>query len=212
MSYIIVPYYSGNDKAGIISNGVPVKYMENTDASKGYMYSVRTNTTSLVKYAMYGSVSGPYENEVFACLAPSNGTIALSTFYGEGASESIYDEDINGSIMLGENIIYYSLESVGARYPVDGAGYPTLEDALNAMNDGVWDNIRYYPITYRPTNCSFPGALTEAAVGDTVVVPVTFPEGYGLANPNDLFVQCNGVLVPSTYENGQLTFTMPDPS
>lgn len=69
-----------------------------------------------------------------------------------------------------------------------------------------------YPITYRPTNCSFPNAPTEAAVGENVVVPVTFPDGYGIVNESNIYVTSNGVVIPSTYSNGQLTFTMPDPS
>lgn len=69
-----------------------------------------------------------------------------------------------------------------------------------------------FPITYRSSNITFPNAPTEARVGSTVTVNVSFPDGYGLANPNDLYVQCNGVVVPSVYANGQLTFTMPDPS
>ena len=69
-----------------------------------------------------------------------------------------------------------------------------------------------YPITYRLTNCTAPTAPTEAAVGDTVTVPLTFPSGYGVANTSNAYVMNNGVLVPSTYSNGTLTFTMPDPS
>ena len=67
-------------------------------------------------------------------------------------------------------------------------------------------------ITYRPTNCSFPNAPTEGVVDSTVVVPVTFPEGYGLVNEANIYVTNNGVVIPSTYSNGQLTFTMPNPS
>lgn len=78
-------------------------------------------------------------------------------------------------------------------------------DARNAL-------MGLYPITYRPTNCSFPNAPTEAIVDETVVVPVSFPDGYGLVNESNIYVTNNGVVIPSTYSNGQLTFTMPDPS
>lgn len=95
----------------------------------------------------------------------------------------------------------------------------SAEGVLNA-GLSIFDNINQikaafgiaFPITYRPTNCSFPNAPTEAAVGDTVIVPVTFPDGYGLVNESNIYVTNNGVAVPSTYSNGQLTFTMPDPS
>lgn len=73
-------------------------------------------------------------------------------------------------------------------------------------------SVPYDPtITYRLTNATTTGP-SEAAIGDTVIVPLTFPEGYGVVNPStDAYVTCNGVLVPSTYSNGQLVFTMPDP-
>lgn len=90
-----------------------------------------------------------------------------------------------------------------AQEPLD-----SFSDVIDALNLGKNE----FPITYRPTNSLFPNAPTEAAVGDTVIVPVEFPDGYGLANTGDIYVQCNGMVIPSTYENGQLTFTMPDPS
>lgn len=70
-----------------------------------------------------------------------------------------------------------------------------------------------YPITYRLTNCTAPSAPTGAAIGDTVTVPFQFTSGYGIVNPSsDVYVTNNGVVVPSQYSNGVLTFTMPDPS
>lgn len=70
-----------------------------------------------------------------------------------------------------------------------------------------------YPITYHLTNCDASSAPVEAAVGDIVTVPFQFPSGYGIVNPSsDIYVTNNGVIIPSTYANGTLTFTMPDPS
>lgn len=69
-----------------------------------------------------------------------------------------------------------------------------------------------YPIVYRNTNCASSGP-TEASVGDVVQVSYSFPDGYGIVNPStDIYVTNNGVVVPSSYVNGTLTFTMPDPS
>lgn len=86
--------------------------------------------------------------------------------------------------------------------------YATQEEAYNAIM-GI---AIVYPITYRLTNATTTGPI-EAVAGDTVTVPLTFPDGYGIVNPSsDAYVTCNGVLVPSTYSNGQLVFTMPDPS
>ena len=89
--------------------------------------------------------------------------------------------------------------------------YNTFADVL--ANETVLVYSDAYPITYRLTNCTAPTAPAEAAVGDTVTVTPTFPTGYGVVNPaTDAYVMNNGVLVPSTYSNGTLTFTMPDPS
>ena len=85
--------------------------------------------------------------------------------------------------------------------------FDSEEEALRALE------IAYtFPLTYRPTNCSFPNAPLEADVGDTVTVQVVFDEGYQLGNPSDIYVTCDGNPVESTYSNGTLTFTMPDPS
>lgn len=98
-----------------------------------------------------------------------------------------------------------------------GANIPSLADYYRNGSRiiGVFDYVEpivNYPITYRLTNATTTGP-NEAAVGDTVTVPLTFPEGYGVVNPSsDAYVTCNGVLVPSTYSDGQLVFTMPDPS
>ncbi len=91
--------------------------------------------------------------------------------------------------------------------------YANLYDGLDACNDGDWSGpILSYPITYRLTNATTTGP-NEAAVGDIVTVPLTFTEGYGVVNPStDVYVTCNGESVPSTYSDGQLVFTMPDPS
>ena len=86
-------------------------------------------------------------------------------------------------------------------------GYSTHAELLAAI--APYRRV-LYPITYRPINCSFANAPTEAAVGDTVVVSVTFPDGYGLVNESNIYVTNNGVVIQSSYSNGQLTFTMPD--
>lgn len=70
-----------------------------------------------------------------------------------------------------------------------------------------------YPITYRLTNASIDSAPTEAAAGEIVNASFTFPEGYGIVNTSsDIYVTNDGVVIPSSYSNGVLTFTMPDPN
>ena len=91
------------------------------------------------------------------------------------------------------------------------SSFDTENDLYQAFEEAIFGSTSF-PITYRLTNATTTGP-DEAAVGDTVTVPLTFPEGYGVVNPStDAYVTCNGVLVPSTYSNGQLVFTMPDPS
>ncbi len=82
------------------------------------------------------------------------------------------------------------------------------ESAENAIGVGV-----LYPITYRLTNCTAPSAPAEATIGDTVNVPLVMQEGYDIVTPStDILVTNNGVTVPHTYNNGTISFTMPDPS
>lgn len=89
--------------------------------------------------------------------------------------------------------------------------YSTNSAAITALLAAV-PSIRYI-ITYRLTNCTAPSAPTEAIIGETVTVPFQFTSGYGIVNPlSDVYVTNNGVVVPSQYSNGVLTFTMPDPS
>lgn len=93
-----------------------------------------------------------------------------------------------------------------ANYTIYVDQYTSLTDFLNEVYS---DKV---PITYRDTNCQHYG-VAEAAPGDTVEVSYSFTNGYGIVNPSsDIYVTNNGVLVPSTYADGKLTFTMPDPS
>lgn len=103
----------------------------------------------------------------------------------------------------------YEYDNASAFTEAGNLPFNSYDEAYNAIKN--WLGVPY-PITYNPINCSFPGAPTEAIVGDTVVVPVVFPDGYGLVNESNIYVTNNGVAFPSTYSNGQLTFTMPDPT
>lgn len=89
----------------------------------------------------------------------------------------------------------------------------SLFTPYNSVDEAIEDYFgrRYFPITYRLTNCTAPDAPVEAAVGDTVSVPFVFPDGYGIVNSENVYVTNNGVVVPSTYSDGVLTFEMPNP-
>lgn len=134
---------------------------------------------------------------------------------GNNFNEFVAIKDINS---IYNRIIIVSSNSYDTGGVIStGSYFPKLAGTNNNLNNDLswveWDySGSLFPIIYRPTNCSFPGAPTEAAVGETVVVPVTFPDGYGLVNESNIYVTNNGIIIPSTYSNGQLTFTMPDPS
>lgn len=153
------------------------------------------------KISIYDS-SGSYEgySPVYVFLYNNVDTVTLNSY---GKSPSSGPMDIVGN--------FPKQVSHG------GPNIPSLADYYRDDSHiiGIFDYVEpivSYPITYRLTNVTTTGP-NEAAVGDTVTVPFTFPEGYGVVNPSsDAYVTCNGVLVPSTYSDGQLVFTMPDPS
>lgn len=175
---------------------------------------IESNGIALEKYSGYEVfVIGDVNNTdiVYACLV-SGGIDYLTRSPNQAfwaRHSSAYKYNINQTKTVDNVLVYYYLSG---NPPADNISFDRNFSDIQEAAEYIYRLGQTYPITYRPTNISFPNAPTEAVVGNTVVVPVTFPDGYGLANPDDLYVQCNGVLVPSTYENGQLTFTMPDPS
>lgn len=120
-----------------------------------------------------------------------------------------YKYVLSSSTLVDGVPVYYYLS--GNR-PADSVDFTQNFSSIQEAAEYIYNLGIRYPITYRPTNCSFLGAPTEAAIGDIVVVPVSFPDGYGLVNESNIYVTNNGVVIPSSYSNGQLTFTMPDPS
>lgn len=79
--------------------------------------------------------------------------------------------------------------------------FDNLQELFDAMGK---------PITYRLTNCTAPNAPVKAPGGVTVEVPLVFSEGYDIVNPSsDVYVTNNGVVIPSQYSDGVITFTMP---
>ena len=126
------------------------------------------------------------------------------------------ERDYDGYMIYTETLLVSSNPTVNTyRSWIEGIPssfipFDTQQDAIDAVMS-IYP-VKY-PITYRLTNSTAPSAPIEAAVGDTVTVPFQFPSGYGLVNPSsDVYVTNNGVIVPSQYSNGTLTFTMPDPT
>lgn len=132
----------------------------------------------------------------------NNLTKKLTTPYIEYNSREVDEVLFHGYFTISSAIILsYTLNPI-----IQAALYNSEEECLRAL--GLLEN----PITYRLTNCTAPNAPSEAKVGDTVVVPFVFGEGYGIVNDANVFVANNGVVIPSTYADGILTFTMPDPN
>lgn len=126
----------------------------------------------------------------------------IDKFSAYGMRSGVY------ALSLGTGAGYANNPQLDYYQYVDDEGVAPLPIAALVQEFGHFT----YPITYRLTNATSNGP-SEAAVGDTVNVGLSFPEGYGIVNPSsDVYVTNNGVIVPSSYVNGTLTFTMPDPS
>lgn len=139
---------------------------------------------------------------------------------GSNSPFDIYETDIRynpirltiWNAVYDSNIGLYSVHRGATKYESNNVliQYDSENSAIVALRNAFSSS---YPISYRLTNCSAPSAPMEAVVGDTVNVDFIFPEGYGIVNSaSDVYVTNNGVIIPSSYANGRLTFTMSDPS
>lgn len=204
---VLIPQISNPSTSTLITSGLLIGTTTNPNGGiNRYYYSSSTNNAYVVAYEEV--ISGvnwyrilSYSVSVFirwvansaSAQAPAyrEATLIEGTNYYEALGTPGSPTD-NFNFVPGSNIYVYS----------------SREEAL--AGEGI---LQSFPINYRLTNCSAPSAPVEAVVGDTVNVPFEFPEGYGIVNPStDIYVMSNGVLVPSTYSDGQLVFTMPDPS
>lgn len=202
-AYFDVPAYTGE-----LSSMVPIC---NYNDSINNNYTFYVSATRAVK-AVAGYYQGRGYRGIGVIMMDDNGF----TCYGKGSSDFY---TVNSYINSNYPGVYFVYTGTGVAREGETWYIPSpFIETNNALYDiagpYLYNIVKdKYPITYRLTNCTAPSAPTEAVVGDTVTVPITFPEGYGIVNPSsDAYVTCNGVLVPSTYSNGQLVFTMPNPS
>ncbi len=161
---------------------------ENNTVWRDYKMSnvAGTKQAYYVENGVYGIISYHPANSIFYYLGTSN--VKCEFLYTNFTNET-YSEYIAPS---SARFTYYNY-------------FTSYQEAYNAIHGNK-------PIVYRDTNCSHNGP-DSSVVGDTVTVNYTFPEGYGIVNPSsDIYVTNNGIVVPSSYVNGTLTFTMPDPS
>lgn len=192
---------TGDTFENVLANGAPKFASHN-----GYWYSYGSNVTGL-----------QYVYVRFSTTALSVAILPISlssfTFYGARAlTPSAGKVEFNAqqsSDYLGYQVLLYNGTPALYQGPdtsslsPDTYIYDSVDDIFAAPT---------YPITYQLTNCTAPSAPNEAAVGDTVTVPFVFEDGYGIVNDANVFVTNNGVVIPSTYANGHLTFTMPNPT
>lgn len=198
----------------------------------GTVYQLPFITDSPVTFTSKSITELTTDERNYYDLATTNGLYVGYTT-GSDATRLYFGSTSNGGVVAGyPHGMWYMGTVLGVGYnhmrayawsnnntftePAKNTSYIIVLEDIYSTEQEAYDAImgiqHVFPITYRPTNCSFPNAPVEATVGDTVTVPVAFTEGYQLGNPSDIYVTCNGVSVPSTYANGVLTFTMPDPS
>lgn len=195
--FVIVPHVP-NYSASSLTNGGCYTTLYGTSGKGRYV-----GTVDAVKMVAF------YVNTYLYIVAQETASVALSNVNDPNYVRQYRVE----TAVSGYPGYFYYGESVGSgsysRPNPDMIPFNSLNEAMELIGEQF---VETYPITYRPTNCSFPGAPTEAAVGSTVVVPVAFPDGYGLVNESNIYVTNNRVAIPSTYSDGQLTFTMPNPT
>lgn len=203
-----------NAGAMIVVNEMP--YVSGTYTGYScYFYSANYSSGDICRIGMYYNSSlSRYE---FITVYNANKIWTVPTVIRWFYEYTRYDSRIffrdSQTIDIG-NGWYYRIDNnafiTGSTSGVQTTLFADLQTALTAL---TVEEVINYPITYRLTNCTAPSAPTEASVGDTVNVPLQFTTGYGIVNPSsDVYVTNNGVVVPSQYSDGVLTFTMPDPS
>lgn len=167
----------------------------------GYLYLCASESGT--KAAFYDNGSGDYIGLTFNNDISYN-SLQIYVFYG--TEYGARDFEVCQASTVNQSLA--SNYSTATSYVLNVELFDSRESAIAALYEAS-----EYPITYRLTNCSIDSAPTKAAVGDTVTVQLSFTSGYGIVNPSsDVYVTNNGVLVPSTYADGTLTFIMPDPS
>lgn len=202
-----------------------IEYIPMSDSD--VYFSLISDATSYIHDCAVNGASTGEKVAKFVLLAnhPFSYTLFSSL---EGSYESLNgykSETATSQILKFGNYHYHSLlvfttagaftASSVANYVEAGTGYytDTHTTVLSAISDYGIVPSDVYPITYRLTNCTAPSAPTEAVIGDIVNISLQFTSGYGIVNPSsDVYVTNNGVVIPSQYSNGILTFTMPDPS
>ena len=187
----------------ITTNGLmAATLLENSVEQYTYWFGSNVNSVAIGFYTLPNTRFGWYIASI------NQFTVRESAKYANGSSSEIievtgeYDSSLSKFIYDGQN----TPSGAGISLSWHVNPYSSLTEAKEAVLN--WQPMRN--ITYRLTNCTAPDAPQSASSGSEVTVPLIFTEGFGVNNPStDAYVMNNGVLVPSTYANGVLTFTMP---
>lgn len=206
-NFVVVPYVSSDTAYDLYNGGVDL----GTNTSNVSYRAAFNNSaeTRLVRLGFY--TSGSFGIRYFCIASNSTGSIRIILTTKSGSTYDIYS-DITPNIRAWDNNwVYASIDAIDSSIQTDLTIFGSLNQCVQAMVSAPIPPVTF-PITYRLTNATTTGP-NEATIGDTVTVPLQFTEGYGIVNPTtDVYVTNNGVVVPSQYSNGVLTFTMPDPS
>lgn len=186
---------SNPNKAYVVANGVAYEHYGNYNNA---MIGDVANIDLVYVCQINGTVS---------YLSRSPNQAFLAVIVGS-TSDSVFKYELSGSMLVDGVSVYYHSSPNRPSDTIDFTrNFTSIEEAAEYIY-----NLGRYPITYRLTNCTAPNAPSEASIGDTVRVPLVFPEGYGIVNNANVYVTNNGAIVSSTYSDGVLTFEMPDPN
>lgn len=184
----------------VFDNGIAVFREKWNPGSRNRYFGANTNNVRLAAYlktTQYGSAYHlVYKQMNGNSYVRYEGIGGVSTVFTENMY-SYEDTTISASLIVEE--VYLTV-------------YPDLQSALDAIDN--YTPTVMYPITYSYSNSTVTG-VSEAAVGETVVVSAVPDNNYGITDPtSQISVTNNDVAVPFQWNpsTNTITFTMPDPT
>lgn len=163
-------------------------------------YNIARNTTvtayGTIKVLRIGG------DGIITCAKVENN---YARFDYNGGSFSQYANTYNNSTTL-----YHSGVTGLSGIISDLTVFDTVQDALNAANDGIWDEIVYHPIHYAHIGeCTLTGPL-DAPSGQDCVVTVNPASGWTFRGASGVkIVDALGEPVPFIVNGNSFSFTMP---
>lgn len=210
-----VPYFESTPTwQEVQAHGLLAFMTDNPSTSRveniNYYYGASTDSVKLAGF-YYGDNNSGYG----VCLASDEAFISYGAYVENSSLVGWRNDNAN------YGGVYADVDFSGLYWFAYGGGsnpragqwfidnYASQHEGVIALKNAV---RVIYPITYQAVNADTSTCPVEAVVGDIVTVIPSFPSGYGIVNSNNIYVTNNGVVIPSNYSNGVLTFTMPSPS